>query len=306
MFGRVAGAIFFAIAGTALGGDFESVLKADDVVALVGGEDMVAMSGQGDLELLLLRAMPEKRLKFRGLAWEGDTVFEQRRELNYPALEQQLTTHRVTVVLAQFGTMESLRGEERLPEFIAAYEKLIDRLSNHGKRRMVLIGPTPQTAKGTLAEKGIATHLPPVSRSSLESYTIAIRDLAQRRGLVFRKIDVAADGLRDGLHLNPTGQRTAAFSIALSGKGAEGGAIAMSDAWAQLDRLIETKNELWFHYYRPQNWAFLAGDRTSQPSSRDHRDLNKRWFPEELEQFLALIEAKEREIWALAERLQKQ
>jgi hypothetical protein len=69
--------------------------------------------------------------------------------------------------------------------------------------------------------------------------------------------------------------------------------------------LIAAKNRLWFHYYRPQNWAFLAGDRTNQPSSRDHLDPSKRWFPEELERFVPLIDAKDAEIWALAKKLAK-
>jgi hypothetical protein len=64
-----------------------------------------------------------------------------------------------------------------------------------------------------------------------------------------------------------------------------------------LSGLVSDKNRLWFNYARPQNWAFLAGDRTNQPSSRDHIDRNKRWFPEELEHFVPLIEAKEKDIW---------
>jgi hypothetical protein len=67
-----------------------------------------------------------------------------------------------------------------------------------------------------------------------------------------------------------------------------------------LHAAIVAKNRLWFHYTRPQNWAFLAGNRTNQPSSRDHLDPSKRWFPEEMEQWVPLIEAKEKEIWALA------
>ena len=98
----------------------ESFLKPNDVIALVGGEDMVAASEYGYLELLLTRALPEYKLKFRSLAWEGDTVFEQRRDLNFPTLEQQLDKIGATVVIAQFGQMESLAGKEKLPEFIAA------------------------------------------------------------------------------------------------------------------------------------------------------------------------------------------
>lgn len=49
------------------------------------------------------------------------------------------------------------------------------------------------------------------------------------------------------------------------------------------------KNRLWFDYWRPMNWAFLNGDRTEQPSSRDHRDPKVRWFPGEMERFVPLI-----------------
>ncbi len=106
----------------------EPFLQKNDVIAFVGGEDLVAAAEYGYLELLLQRALPGYHLKFRSLAWEGDTVFEQRRDLNYPTLEQQLDQIGATVVLCQFGQMESLGGKEKLPEFIAAYEKLIARV----------------------------------------------------------------------------------------------------------------------------------------------------------------------------------
>lgn len=79
--------------------------------------------------------------------------------------------------------------------------------------------------------------------------------------------------------------------------------LQSNKALVPLTDLIAAKNRLWFHYYRPQNWAFLAGDRTNQPSSRDHLDPSKRWFPEELEKFVPLIDAKDAEIWALAKKL---
>ena len=54
----------------------EPLLKKDDVIAYVGGEEMVVLDEQGFLELLLTRALPELQLQFRSLAWEGETVFE--------------------------------------------------------------------------------------------------------------------------------------------------------------------------------------------------------------------------------------
>ena len=107
----------------------EPFFKKNDVIALVGGEDMVVASECGYLELLLVRALPDYHLRFRNLAWEGDTVFEQHRDLNFPSWEEALDKIGATVVICQFGQMESLDGKEKLPEFIAAYEKLLDRLS---------------------------------------------------------------------------------------------------------------------------------------------------------------------------------
>jgi hypothetical protein len=129
----------------------------------------------------------------------------------------------------------------------------------------------------------------------------------------------------DGIHLSPRGLFQMGFDIA----SALGPADAVTDAAAEqpkgahslvmpkmddaghldsperekLRQSIVAKNKLWFNYWRPQNWAFLFGDRTNQPSSRDWRDPSKRWFPAEREEFVPLIEAKEKEIDALAEKL---
>ena len=52
---------------------------------------------------------------------------------------------------------------------------------------------------------------------------------------------------------------------------------------------VVAKNRLWFDSWRPMNWAFLGGDRTEQPSSRDHVDPKIRWFPAEMERFGPLV-----------------
>ena len=110
-----------------------------------------------------------------------------------------------------------------------------------------------------------------------------------------------AEDYRDGIHLNERGQMKLATRLApLLGAGAvdvpERGDVPLAE-------LVRAKNRLWFHYARPQNWAFLSGDRTIQPSSRDHRDPEIRWFPEEMKQWVPLVAAKEQEIWTLSSRL---
>ena len=292
----------------------EPFFKKGDVIALVGGEDLVAMSEYGYLELLLTRALPDHRLKFRNLAWEGDTVFEQRRDLNFPPLEAQLDQVGATVVLCQFGQMESLAGKEKLPEFVAAYEKLIARMSGGRKRRIVLLHPT----------------LSPDRAKEIQQYAWAIADM--RAVLDVRWVnqyELSGIFTRDGVHMTEKLHLELASVIwdNLKAGNEETDEIKRELAWyilpsfsedyheaprpstegsPQLRRLVVVKNRLWFDYWRVQNWAFLAGDRTEQPSSRDHVDRTKRWFPAEREQFLPLIDAKEQEIWTLAAKLSEQ
>ena len=114
---------------------------------------------------------------------------------------------------------------------------------------------------------------------------------------------------RDGIHLAETSVADN-FLLALklaAQMGCLPGSVGPNMTWSAAPKsllglcdAIVAKNRLWFPYTRPQNWAFLAGNRTNQPSSRDHRDPSKRWFPEEMEQWLPLIDAKEQEIWKLA------
>jgi len=69
--------------------------------------------------------------------------------------------------------------------------------------------------------------------------------------------------------------------------------------WERVRRAVVTKNRLWFAYSRPTNWAFLDGDRTEQPSSRDYRNPKIRWFPDEMQKFVPLIEEQESSIASL-------
>jgi hypothetical protein len=267
----------------------EPFLKESDVIAYVGGEELVVLDEQGFLELLLMRALPELQLQFRSIAWEGDTVFEQHRDINYPTLEQQLEKIGASVVITQFGQMESFAGAEKVQEFIAAHEKLMERLSDGGKRRIVVLAPTPfdSTFPGTRARN-----------ATLSSYTSALAESAKSRERLFidpfEHLREGSRGFtRDGLHLTASAHKDLATSLgkALHPQVAGfdrvlGTGLARPDSGLHpLYAAIQQKNRLWFHYSRPQNWAFLAGDRTNQPSSRDHLDPEKRWFPPELERF---------------------
>ncbi len=376
----------------------EPWLKPNDVVALVGREDMVVIAEDGWLETLVTEAQPKDRIRFRSLAWEGDTVFEQRRDLNYPTLEAQLDKMGATVVIFQFGKMESFAGKDGVAAFTEAYEKLLARVSGDKKWRIMLDGefhtkPSQyvfefkghEIVKFSLGGYGcesdrlpvetkrrIALVLPPrmipykeyarwiikrddeekermrkagtggtilwpgdmfksreneptpyfpgrallerlpefsVRNTQILAYRDAIRAVAGKCSALIvdserppspdTRMYITYDGIRvcEPDHMRRDAVIARGLGWVMSPSPRDDKTAAQIQA---LETAIRAKNRLWFHYTRPQNWAFLAGNRTNQPSSRDHLDPNKRWFPEEMEQWLPLIEAKEKEIWAMA------
>lgn len=273
------------------------LLRSHDIVALVGGEDMVAAWDHGYLEYLVLRQRPDLQAKFRSLTKEGDTAFQQARDFNYPPLEQQLADTGATIVVVQIGQMESLRGPGQVPAFERATEALIERLGDGRKRRVILIGPTPVPGGS-----GVGLRF-----EALDVYREAVLRVAQRMELPClvpgeRKAFVAED-YREGLHLNDRGHFAFAVQLADALVGAaERNPPAAPDERRLLD-VIRAKNRRWFHFVRPENWAFLDGDRTVQPASRDHRDAEQRWFPEEMKEWRSLVAESEREVWATARQL---
>jgi len=152
-------------------------LRQGDVVAFTGGTDLVRMQKDGRVEAALTRQFIEAGPRFRDLAWEGDTVEfqgtvqERWRKEAFGGWDDQLKRVGATVVIAQFGKMESLDGKAGLAAFVERYGKLLDELGAGG-RRLVLMEPHGFEWESTVG-------------NSLPDYTAAIRKLAERRGLPF-------------------------------------------------------------------------------------------------------------------------
>jgi hypothetical protein len=281
-------------------------LRDGDVVAFVGGESIAIQGETGHLESLLAAAHPGTKVRFRNLGWEGDTVFEQPRDVNFPGLAEQLKRVGATVVLAEFGRAESMAGADRLPAFVAAYEKLCDAMAKQTPR-VVLVTPAP-------FEKPLSEWMPDLSRhnDSLKVYAKAVADLAKRRGFACVDLfgELSAQKSRftapDGLHPTPQGAGVIAGAyvrqLGLTNRGGEPDAAGR---WPQanveaLRQAVVVKNRLWFDYWRPMNWAFLGGDRMFVPSSRDPKNLEVRIFPREIEKFVPLIEREDARVDNLA------
>jgi putative heme-binding domain-containing protein len=285
-------------------------LRANDVIALTGGSTIERTRFNGFLQTHLFTALPDAKLKVRNFGWEGDTVFEQWRDgsaaekLN-PSQSwrqqrdwrQQLNEVGATAVIAQFGQMEALAGVEKLPAFLAAYESLIAEFTEGG-RRVVLVSPLR-------FEKSIQPLAPDLTKNNAAvlAYAEAIRGIAAKLGLTFIDLTQPASGAQpltdNGYQLNEHGQGVVAAHIAralgVSPK-PEAETEGVRSAVVEMERL-------WFDYWRPMNWPFITGDRTTQPFAMDWKDKKKHLFPEEMKDFVPLLQQADENIWnALAGR----
>ena len=236
-------------------------IGTNEVVVFVGQENLVREQKAGELEAQLAMAFAAQRPRFRPMAWEADTVYAQWRDLNFGPWVRQLETAGATLVVAQFGQMEALDGVKRLPEFTAAYHRLLDQFAGR-TRRLVLISPMP-------FEKPAASHAPDLTlrNGDVAAYAHAVRDIARQRGAVFvdlfAPIALRKSGQRlteDGVHLTSEGLREVAL-LAATQLGAE---PKLSAGLDPLRDAIVQKNQLWFDSWRPANWSFVYGDRVNQ------------------------------------------
>jgi hypothetical protein len=270
-----------------------------ETISLMGGADVFRMQESGDFEAMLQRAFPDKQLRIRNLAWSADTVYRQQRPMFFytekgddregSVPDQREKVDPGTMIL-MFGKMESLDGEAGLAGFETACEGLVVALQSLSKR-IVLVAPVP------FAESGPAAELAAARNAMLERYTERIASLADRLDLIFVPMEAfpASGFVSNGMQLSDEGQLQFAKRL-MKGLGIES-EKAMS---GELVEAVRRKNDLWHQYYRPTNWAFLFGDRQHVPSSRDHKDANRRWFEEELKKLPPMIADQEKEIRALA------
>ncbi len=259
-------------------------IMTNEVIAILGGTEAVAVVEDGTLEALLVTQFPGSHIKLRDLSWEADTVFRQDRPMNFGSLKQQLERCSATAALLMFGRQECLeRGESGLAEFKTALEQLVS-ICTEVTPRIILVPPL--SFEGELAQHNAA----------LKKYVAVIVEVAKAHEALFaeQSASLQPGATRDGLNLTSSGTTQLGMSIA------QLWSRDVQAPDARLKSLIQQKNTLWHRYWRPANWAFLHGDRTAQPSSRNHVDPTQRWFPSELEQYSPLIEAKENEIWQIA------
>ncbi len=280
-------------------------LREGDRVVFVGNTFFERDVQHGYLETFLTARWTDRNIKFRNVGWSGDNVWGHSRgskfdplngnkppggfgnpEDGFKKLIKHVTDQKPTVIFVAYGMSESFEGENGLPAFEKQLERLLDRLAETGAR-IVLVSPIRH-------EKLPPPFPDPTEHNkNLALYTESIRKAAATRGFGFVNLyeQLAAakspQPLTDnGIHLNVNGYLTVALAIerALGLKPTN-----WSSAAARLEplrRVINKKNEYFFHQWRPANDTYIFGFR------RNEQGRNEIDIP----QFDPLIAAKEAEI----------
>ncbi len=274
--------------------DGEFNLLDNEIIAMIGQENFVREQRAGVLESILVSAWVDKKPKIRSMAWEADTVYEQWRDLNFGDWGDQLDAMGATMIIVQFGQMESLDGSERISEFVSAYHRLLDEFASR-TQRIVLVSPMP-------FEKPRAKHAPDLTQrnSDVANYVEAIRLIAKQRQAHF--IDLFNNEVirskelnltNDGIHLNQIGLEVIGEQIA-KGLGIASLSKSIND---KLRDVIILKNQLWFDCWRPANWSFVYGDRVNQRFGKSGG--NKPSLQKAFENQLPLVQRAEKIIYQM-------
>ncbi len=264
-------------------------LNQDEVVVFIGQENFVREAKSGEIESRIAAAFAAKNPVFRSMAWEADTVHEQWRDLNFGPWNGQLESAGATTLILQFGQAEALEGQAGLAKFKADYHRLLDDLSRHTPR-IVLLSPA-----GFMPSRRPPDLTTAARRKDLADYAAAVAEIAKLRGLPYVNLtDVTqAEVSTDGLHLSAkglerVGQETA-FALGLPDN---------MELSARLRPAIVEKNRLWADCWRPANWSFVYGDRISQNYGKGFGPVPS--LKENFEAYKPLVSSWDRHIQALA------
>ncbi len=268
----------------------------NQLVAFAGGTNVGDMQYNAYLETLIRSTFPKTDLTFRNLAWDGDTVFEQFRDIGFANWAENIDSLHTNVLFLQFGQMESLNGKAGIDSFMIAYQALIDKVKQKD-RQIIILSPTPFEMEkiNTLSAYAVK---PDLDNTILTQYALAAKKLALVNNCqyvdLFNTFQQEAEFpfTTNGLHLNEEGHKLMANTVMK----VLGHSKEYNDDLEPLRKEIIAKNAIWFNYWRPANWAFLKGDRSQVEFSRDWKNYEKKIFLDGMEEFKPILADAENKI----------
>ena len=112
------------------------------MIVLTGSANAVFEQQEGWLETLLALSAAQQQPNVRHMSWEGDTVYEQARAMNFGGWGEQFEAVGASTIVAWFGRLEALDDSHDDDAFAAAYGKLLDEFAKTTPR-LVVISPPP-------------------------------------------------------------------------------------------------------------------------------------------------------------------
>ena len=130
-------------------------LHDGDRVAFIGNTFVEREQVDDYIETALTSRYPDRNITFRNLGYSADTVTGEARGLcmgwaifetsdkAFERLKKLVAEYKPTVLMINYGMTESFFGPEKLPEFTANYNKMLDALSAAAGTtpRIVLMSP---------------------------------------------------------------------------------------------------------------------------------------------------------------------
>jgi lysophospholipase L1-like esterase len=204
------------------GGPDALVLKDQERILFLGSGFVENDQGHAYLETRLQRRFPDRNLIFRYMGWSGDNVRASARTAGFQVpqglarLEKETLTQKPTLIFLAYGMNESFDGPKGLADFLRDYDKLLIALAPL-QARMVIVSPTYHEDLGRPFPD------PAEHNKHLHEYTLALKELAQKRKLRFvdlfqpleaaKKANPKVDLTTNGILLTKAGYVIAARAI---------------------------------------------------------------------------------------------
>ena len=279
--------------------DGKIAIQKGDRVVLIGGGWVERMHNHPWLEMMLTLEVPG--VTFRNMGWSGDTVFGDARAVfgaradGYQRLMRDLEYAAPTLAILCYGENEAYGSEAERADFLKGYHKLVDDLKRKGCRIAMVIPREHEDA-------GPQFPNPKYYNGNLGQLAQGIRKIASEHGAAVIDLHRFATDKRfteEGIVWNDDGYRESAKEI-LRQLGYKDLVIdnlskARPEEVEQLRAAVKSKNEWFFHRYRPQNETYLF-------LFRKHEQGNNAVEVEKMEQYVRDGETKITE-WLNAKQL---
>ena len=270
-------------------GKFE--IRPGEVIVFTGGTNMVRLVEHGWFETSLALAAEEQKPRFRSMAWESDTVYEQWRDQNFGSWKEQLDAVNATCVFLWFGQMEAFDERRDDAAFEKAAAKLLDEFKAVTPRLVVMTPMEFDNHPWPDPIKGLPDNTPKNER--VLRLGGILKKLAQQRGALaldwpaLEKSNEAEDPYArtvNGVHIGDQAIRYAYCHMLTNALGLPLQTVTND---SPILAATKTKNRHWHDCWKTMNWAFAYSDRTEQPFGKgigEHPPIAK-----ELEHYKELL-----------------